>query len=84
MSKEVVGVKKLKIWKAWLLPGVAIYALAFGCIKAISMIVGLWLPAYLDYLHVTYVALINIMLDLGAGFGGVIVWYNKKIYFLVI
>ncbi|CAD8193679.1 unnamed protein product [Paramecium pentaurelia] len=75
VSKEVVGVKKLKIWKAWLLPGVAIYALAFGCIKAISMIVGLWLPAYLDYLHVTYVALINIMLDLGAGFGGVIVCY---------
>lgn len=38
------------------------------------MIVGLWLPAYLDSLHIQYVALINIMLDLGAGLGGVIVW----------
>ena len=69
-----MGVKKLKIWKAWFLPGVAIYAFAFGCIKAISMIMGLWLPAYLDGLHVSFVALINIMVDAGAAIGGVIVW----------
>lgn len=69
-----MAVKKLKIWKAWLLPGVATYAIAFGCIKAISMIVGLWLPAYLVRLHVSYVALINIMVDAGAAIGGVVVW----------
>lgn len=77
VNKEVVGVKKLKIWKAWLLPGVTIYALAFGCIKAVSFAFGLWLPAYLDSLHISFVALINIMLDLGTAFGGVVVWYHK-------
>lgn len=32
---------------AWKLPNVALYAFAFGCIKAVFYILAFWLPSYL-------------------------------------
>lgn len=33
---------------AWKLPNVALYAFAFGCIKAVFYILAFWLPSYLN------------------------------------
>lgn len=53
----------------------AIYAVAFGCIKAVFQVLGFWLPNYLDNLNISHVAFINIMIDLGAMLGGITMWY---------
>lgn len=60
--------------KAWFIPGVAIYALTFGCVKAVFYILSFWLPNYLDNLHTTDVALIVSMIDFGTIFGSIIIW----------
>lgn len=53
----------------------AIYALAFGCIKAVYYILGFWLPSYLNNLRkINNVALVTSMIDVGSIPGGIIVW----------
>jgi OPA family glycerol-3-phosphate transporter-like MFS transporter 3/OPA family glycerol-3-phosphate transporter-like MFS transporter 1/2 len=36
------------MFTAWKLPNVALYAFAFGCIKAVFYILAFWLPSYLN------------------------------------
>lgn len=43
---------------AWKLPNVALYAFAFGCIKAVMYILAFWLPNYLSDKHLNNVSLI--------------------------
>jgi OPA family glycerol-3-phosphate transporter-like MFS transporter 3/OPA family glycerol-3-phosphate transporter-like MFS transporter 1/2 len=59
----------------WLVPGVALYALAFGCVKAVYYILGFWLPNYLDNLGVSHTTFIVSMIDVGTIPGGILVWY---------
>lgn len=66
----------MSVLKAWNQQGVAIYAIAFGCTKAVYQVLGFWLPNYLDSLNVQDVAFINMMVDLGAMIGGVVMWYD--------
>lgn len=44
---------------AWKLPNVALYAFAFGCIKAVFYILAFWLPSYLGGLGLNGVAWIT-------------------------
>lgn len=37
----------ITMFTAWKLPNVALYAFAFGCIKAVFYILAFWLPSYL-------------------------------------
>jgi OPA family glycerol-3-phosphate transporter-like MFS transporter 3/OPA family glycerol-3-phosphate transporter-like MFS transporter 1/2 len=61
--------------KAWLYPNVAIYALAFGCVKGVFYIFTFWLPNYLNNLQISNVALIVSMIDIGSIFGAISIWY---------
>mmetsp|Transcript_10592 Transcript_10592/g.20421 ORF Transcript_10592/g.20421 Transcript_10592/m.20421 type:complete len:470 (+) Transcript_10592:232-1641(+) len=40
--------KGISFWKAWLLPGVAIYAFGYACVKMLNYAFILWLPYYLE------------------------------------
>lgn len=40
--------KPLTYFTVWLVPGVALYAIAFGFVKSVYYNVGFWLPDYLD------------------------------------
>lgn len=59
---------------AWTLPNVAIYAFAFGCIKAVFYILAFWLPSYLEDNGVENVALVTSMIELGTIPGGIMIW----------
>ena len=72
----------IRYLNAWLIPGVTIYALTFGCVKGVFYNLGFWLPNYLDNLHTTDVALIVSMIDLGTIFGAIIIWLKKIIPYI--
>ncbi|CCI46907.1 unnamed protein product [Albugo candida] len=38
----------ISFWKAWLIPGVIFYALAFACLKTVNYTLFSWLPFYLN------------------------------------
>jgi OPA family glycerol-3-phosphate transporter-like MFS transporter 3/OPA family glycerol-3-phosphate transporter-like MFS transporter 1/2 len=55
---------------------VALYALAFGFVKAVYYILGFWLPDYLLSQGIDkHTTLIASMIDVGTIPGGIIVWY---------
>jgi OPA family glycerol-3-phosphate transporter-like MFS transporter 3/OPA family glycerol-3-phosphate transporter-like MFS transporter 1/2 len=55
---------------------VALYALAFGFVKAVYYILGFWLPDYLLSEGIAkHTTLIASMIDVGTIPGGIIVWY---------
>ena len=58
---------------AWKLPNVALYAFAFGCIKAVYYIIAFWLPSYLKDQGLQNVALITSMIEIGTIPGGILV-----------
>ncbi|KAM3137181.1 hypothetical protein pb186bvf_010727 [Paramecium bursaria] len=60
---------------AWKLPNVALYAFAFGCIKAVYYIIAFWLPSYLKDQGLPNVALITSMIEIGTIPGGILVIY---------
>ena len=67
----------MTIFSAYFVPGVAIYALAFGCIKGVFYILTFWLPTYLDEnpsIPSKDVAWITSMTDVGSIPGGIIIW----------
>ncbi|CAD8076330.1 unnamed protein product [Paramecium sonneborni] len=73
---------QLSYFDAWFVPNVAMYAFAFGCIKAVYYILGFWLPEYLNRNNVPDVAWITAMTDIGAAPGGIIIcligYYSHK------
>ncbi|CAK91208.1 unnamed protein product (macronuclear) [Paramecium tetraurelia] len=74
---------QLNYFNAWFVPNVALYALAFGCVKAVYYILGFWLPNYLDSKNVKDVAWITAMIDVGSIPGGILIcligyYYNKR------
>ncbi|CAK68755.1 unnamed protein product (macronuclear) [Paramecium tetraurelia] len=64
---------------AWKLPNVALYALAFGCIKAVFYILAFWLPSYLKGQNLEGVAWITQMIEWGTIPGGILIWYYTVI-----
>ncbi|CAD8110428.1 unnamed protein product [Paramecium sonneborni] len=75
--------KQLNYFNAWFVPNVALYAFAFGCIKAVYYILGFWLPSYLDSKNVNDVAWITAMIDVGSIPGGILIcligyYFNKR------
>jgi hypothetical protein len=55
-----------------MIPGVATYAAAFGCIKAVLSTIGSWLPTYLlEQPNVNNITYILAMIDLGSIPGGI-------------
>ena len=40
--------KGISFWKAWLLPGVLLYALNYSCVKLLNYGMMMWLPYYLE------------------------------------
>lgn len=65
---------QLNYFNAWFVPNVALYAFAFGCVKAVYYILGFWLPNYLDSKNVKDVAWITAMIDVGSIPGGILIW----------
>lgn len=58
----------------WLVPGVALYAIAFGFVKAVFFCLGFWLPSYLGHNEVSHATFIVSMLDVGTMAGGISIW----------
>ncbi|KAF4693326.1 hypothetical protein FOZ60_011306 [Perkinsus olseni] len=40
--------KPIKFWRAWLIPGVLIFALTYACVKGVNYAMFFWLPLYLN------------------------------------
>ncbi|EER13609.1 Glycerol-3-phosphate transporter, putative [Perkinsus marinus ATCC 50983] len=38
----------IKFWRAWLIPGVLIFALTYACVKGVNYAMFFWLPLYLN------------------------------------
>ncbi|CAD8098707.1 unnamed protein product [Paramecium primaurelia] len=65
----------INMFSAWKLPNVALYAFAFGCIKAVFYILAFWLPNYLNDQHLKHVSLITQMIEWGTIPGGILICY---------
>jgi OPA family glycerol-3-phosphate transporter-like MFS transporter 3 len=37
----------ISFWEAWLIPGVFIYAVSYGCVKLVNDGLFMWLPFYI-------------------------------------
>ncbi|CAD8076255.1 unnamed protein product [Paramecium primaurelia] len=83
VKQENEQINQLNYFNAWFVPNVALYAFAFGCVKAVYYILGFWLPNYLDSKNVKDVAWITAMIDLGSIPGGILIcligyYFNKR------
>lgn len=75
-SKRVKG--SIGFWKAWRLPGVLQYSIAYGCIKLLAYSLMMWLPYYLqnyvktDLVHIGAVVM---CFEIGGIFGSIFAGY---------
>ncbi|CAK94298.1 unnamed protein product (macronuclear) [Paramecium tetraurelia] len=65
----------INMFSAWKLPNVALYAFAFGCVKAVFYILAFWLPNYLSQQNLENISLITQMIEWGTIPGGILIWY---------
>ncbi|CAD8180439.1 unnamed protein product [Paramecium octaurelia] len=85
VARNTVGEPQLKpkkpkknsinMFTAWKLPNVALYAFAFGCIKAVFYILAFWLPNYLSQQNLENISLITQMIEWGTIPGGILICY---------
>jgi len=73
----------ISFWKAWLLPGVLIYALNYACIKLLNYSMMMWLPYYLNkQVNVSdnLVKVITSLFDFGGIIGAFVCgWISDKV-----
>lgn len=70
--------KPIAFLKAWLIPGVIPYALAYACLKSVNYALFFWLPFYLsNALHMSDGKAdgMSMLYDVGQCFGGVLIGY---------
>mmetsp|Transcript_25771 Transcript_25771/g.45390 ORF Transcript_25771/g.45390 Transcript_25771/m.45390 type:complete len:344 (-) Transcript_25771:1372-2403(-) len=73
---EAEGTKNgISFWRAWCLPGVAIYAFGYACVKLLNYAFILWLPYYLRSevgIKMELLSLLVSLYDLGGIVGSVV------------
>ncbi|OQR96342.1 sugar phosphate exchanger [Achlya hypogyna] len=65
----------ISFWRAWLIPGVLPYALAYACIKSVSYSLFFWVPYYLSVafsMETSRANFYSILYDFGAIIGAVL------------
>mmetsp|Transcript_13091 Transcript_13091/g.24470 ORF Transcript_13091/g.24470 Transcript_13091/m.24470 type:complete len:451 (-) Transcript_13091:20-1372(-) len=69
--------RAIGFWKAFFLPGVLLYGLAFACAKLLQYALFLWLPYYLKSLDMddTTIGIISFSCDIGGIAGSIFVGY---------
>ena len=79
-----MGVKRVTIFTAWLLPGVALNTIALGFTKSVNAIIVSWMVYYLISLGLGAEAvIITILWSIGIILGGLICGFlNKNLSYL--